>query len=210
MSGATGGAKQDDPVEREALQAALAQGLRPDDLEHVVPVIEPRAWVERVDWPGPYVRLRHPALAMTWAVLHPGQVMVYVTHARVAAWEREGVEWRARARANLVARSPVRLWTHEKVDDAGILSFVAMSHDDGLGASRALLTPELSISLGPNLFIGVPDRSCGIVFPTAAASVGAAHSPAEWVAEMYERATSPLCPALLTPSDLEIDGSGAG
>lgn len=184
-----------------ALRTAIARGARLDDIDNVVPVVIPRAFVARPVWPGPFVLLRHSELALTWAVLTPGETMMYVSHERAATWDKDGTDWRSRALANLRSRSGHPLWTHERPSPTGGFVFVAMMHADGLGSSRGLLAEALSQQLGGSLRIGMPDRSCCIVFQAEVRDIDG-REPARMVREMFEGATSPLCGDLLEVEDL--------
>src|SRR4051812_36655954 len=117
-----------------ALKAALDRGYRLDDIENVVPVIVPRSVFEAGNWPGPYALLRHAQLGLTWGILAPGNVMTDVDHERAALWEREGIDWRARAISNLVERSRHELWTYDRPKPSTGFVFVAMMQADGLGS----------------------------------------------------------------------------
>jgi hypothetical protein len=192
----------------KALRAALDRGPQPDDIENVVPVIVPRSFFALGNWPGPHANLRREDLGLTWALLHHEQAMGYVYDELVALWAREGVDWRSRAVANLMGRSRTNLWTHEKTDEEGRIVFVAMMQPDGLGSSRALLRRPLDLNLKVKYRVGLPDRSCCVLFPTTTSTVGQL-TPEQMVANMYDRATTPLCRDLLEADDLEII-AGAG
>jgi hypothetical protein len=51
--------------------------------------------------------------------------------------------------------------------------------------------------------IGIPDRSCAIIFPVTTTELGGA-SPEVVVANMYAGATIPLYDRLINADDLEI------
>ena len=186
----------------KAMLAALDRGPQPDDIENVVPVIVPRTFFALGNWPGPHANLRQETLGLTWAVLHQ-QSMGYVNEERAALWASEGVDWRSRAVANLIERSRTNLWTHEKIDEKGHIVYVAMMQPDGLGSSRALLRRALELNLKLKYRVGLPDRSCCVVFPTTTSAVEHM-TPAQMVATMYDRATTPLCRDLIEPDDLEL------
>jgi hypothetical protein len=196
-------------AELDAMRAALARGPQPDDIENVIPVIVPRTFFSLGNWPGPHLNLRHSALGLTWAVVADGLAMAYVSDARANLWKHEGVDWRKRALANLVDRSRSNLWTHEKTDDSGKIVFVAMMQPDGLGSSRALLHHALQLNLKTEFQIGLPDRSCAVIFPKSIAAIDRS-TPAQMVAQMYDGATTPLCRDLLEGHDLAPETSTAG
>jgi hypothetical protein len=188
-----------------ALRRAMTLGLQPNDIEHVVPIIVPRELVSLANWPGPTLRLRSPLLGLTWTLIRPEQTMTYVNHQRVRAWEEEGLtDWRERAISNLRQLEEGRLWTHEKRDDAGRLLCAAMMHEDGLGSSRLLLRDELLHHAGGEYRIGMPDRSCGMLFPLAAGT-GNMRDAARIVREMFEGATTPMLGDLLDPASLAFE-----
>lgn len=188
-------AMSDEAFERDlsALRVALDRGPHPGDIETVLPVIVPRALVRTGHWPGPHVDLGHPDLGLTWTILHDDQVMTYVNAERVDLWERERVDWRFRAQANLIAATRTELWAHERRDASGNIIFVAMMQHDGMGSSRALLVDLIERELGEGVRIGVPDRSCAIVFPASVTRL------------------DDLCGELLRRSDLRVvDAEAAG
>lgn len=185
------------------MRAALGRGPQPDDIENVLPVIVPRTFFALGNWPGPHANLRRETLGLTWAVLSQGQTMAYVNDERAALWTSEGVDWRARSLANLAERSPTNLGTHRQTNDKGEIVFVAMMQPDGLGSSRALLRRALELNIQAKYRVGLPDRSCCVLFPTSTKTVGDL-TPAQMVANMYDGAASPLCRDLLEPDELEI------
>jgi hypothetical protein len=187
----------------KAVRVVLDRGPQPDDIENVVPVIVPRTFFAAGNWPGPHAHLRRETLGLTWAVLARDQTMVFVNEERDARWSSEGVDWRGRAIANLVERSRTNLWTHERTDAKGDIVFVAMMQPDGLGSSRALLRRALELNIKTKYRIGLPDRSCCILFPISATTIGHL-TPAQMVANMYDGATTPLCRDLLEPDELEV------
>ena len=65
-----------------ALSDSLQAPLRPTDIENVLPLIVPRSYFQRGNWPGPYVLLRHPRLGLTWVILEENETMLYVNHER--------------------------------------------------------------------------------------------------------------------------------
>jgi hypothetical protein len=189
-------------AELNAMRAALSRGPQPGDIENVVPVIVPRTFFALGNWPGPHASLRRADLGLTWALLSHDQTMVYINHERVALWAREEIDWRTRALANLEERS-TNLWTHERADHKGNIVFVAMMQPDGLGSSRALLRRALEYNIKTKYRVGLPDRSCCVLFPTSTSTIENL-TPAQMVANMYEKATTPLCRDLLEPDDLDV------
>jgi hypothetical protein len=188
----------------DAVRRALDAGHQPTDIERVVPLIVPRNYFELGNWPRPYAHLRSPLLGLTWTVLYP-DAMVYVNWERAKGWEREGIDWRERAMANLRALSAESLLTHARYDDDDQLLWGAMLHEDGIGSSRLLLHDDILAELGGTYRIGLPDRSCAIVIPVSAGEPNMAET-AVMIRQMYEGATVDMLPDLLDPEDLEVVG----
>jgi hypothetical protein len=189
----------------QALRDALAQGMRDSDIEHVVPVIVPCSYIDSGKWIGPHDALKSTALALVWAVLHPGEAMVYVTRERAALWVESSVDWKLRALDNLRRLSSGQLFTGAKVEQATKqLAIAVMMHADGLGSSRLLLADEIAATIGsPSYSIGFPDRSCALVIPDSA-SHEAKEVAAKLVRDMFRGATVPMLPELLRPEDFVV------
>lgn len=84
-----------------------------------------------------------------------------------------------------------------------------MMHEDGLGSSRALFSAEIARQVNGRYQIGIPDRSCAVVFPASTSSVNGL-APVDMIRKMYVGATTPLCCELLDPEDLEVESVPVG
>jgi hypothetical protein len=169
--------------------------------ETFFPVIVPRSYFQLGNWPGPFLYLRHPDLAVTWVELTSPNAMLYVNHERQQEIERSGFDVHATAMANL-RRQSRPLATHEKTVGDRIV-FGAMMHADGLGTSRLLLLPELDRVLPEGYWLAIPERSCGVVAPKSI-------SPAEreevllMVSKCFQEGTIPMLPGLHESNMFEI------
>ena len=132
------------------------------------PVIVPRSYFQLGNWPGSYLHLRHPELAVTWAETTRPEWMDYVNRERQQEIEKSGARIHEIAMANL-RRESRPLATQERIVGDRIV-FGAMMQADALGASRLLLLPELNRIFPGGYWLGIPDRSCGVVVPKSITS----------------------------------------
>jgi hypothetical protein len=188
------------------VRQTIGKETKPTDIENVVPIIVPRTYFRQGNWPGPYDYLQSEFLGLTWTILLPGEVMVYVNHENVSEWDRKHIDWREMANHNLIKISKNQLWTNEKKDANGQLLWAAMIHKDGLGSSRLLLQKEIVEAIGGKYRVGLPDRSCAIVVPESAGRENMMEVT-EMVQRMFENATTPMLGNLFDPSDLELSVS---
>jgi len=172
-------------------------------VETLFPVIVPRSYFARGNWPGPYRLLRHPALAITWADLTTPGAMTYVTAARQAEIEAGGIDMHTTAMANL-RRASTPLTTHGK-DAGGRPIYRAMMQADGLGSSRLLLLPELTAAFPSGFSIAVPDRSCAFVVPNGI-SPEARDEVLALVATCFREATTPMVDGVFGAEMVEVVG----
>jgi len=184
------------------LRQALTKRRQKSDIENVVPIIVPRNYFEQGNWPGPYMNLRSEFLALTWTILFPDDVMVYVNQDHVAKWEHEKINWKEKALQNLLRISHNQLWTDEKRDSNGQLLWMVMMHSDGLGSSRLLLNKEIRKVIGEKYRVGLPDRSCAFVIPEYI-EIDNLIEVTSMVQNIFEKATIPMLSDLLEPGDLE-------
>jgi hypothetical protein len=131
--------------------------------ETLLPVIVQRSYLEHGNWPGFHRTLRHPELAVTWVELGDAQTMSYVNKERHRDIETRGGDIHEMAMANL-RRPSSELFTHHRAKGGRTLLCV-MVHADGLGTSRLLLLPELREAYSEGFWIGIPERSFGVVVP---------------------------------------------
>lgn len=185
-----------------ALRRELARGPVASDLDHVLPLIVPRGYFARGNWPGPYRLLRHPKLGLTWVVLRPDETMLYVNEERARLWHDEGVDFPRRAMENLAREQGGRVWTHEKRSDDGRLLFAAMMHDDGIGSSRLLLAAALRELVGEEYLLGIPDRSCALVFPRSRLE---AANASQMTKDIFDGASTPMLGELVAPASLVVE-----
>lgn len=188
------------------VRQAIGKKPNPTDIENVVPIIVPRTYFGQGNWPGPYDYLQSEFLGLTWTILHPGGIMVYVNHEDVLVWDSEHINWREMASHNLIRISKNKLWTNEKKDANGRLLWAVMMHKDGLGSSRLLLQKEISEAIGEKYRVGLPDRSCAIVIPESAGRENMMEVK-QIVQRMFENAAAPMLCNLFDPSDLELSTS---
>ena len=72
-----------------ALSDSLQAPLRPTDVENVLPLIVPRSYFQRGNWPGPYVLLRHPRLGLTWVIWKKTKpCSMSIMSARKSLWQK--------------------------------------------------------------------------------------------------------------------------
>jgi hypothetical protein len=164
--------------------------------ESVLPVIVPRTYFQFGNWPGRYLLLRHPDLAVTWVELTRPEWMNYVNYERQREIEQCGFGIHSIAMANLHKQSE-KHFTHARTDGDRIV-FQAMMHEDGLGTSRLLLLPGLNAPFATGYLVAIPERSCGFVVPK-----GLPPSEHDEVLQMITRChrygTIPMLPGLHEP-----------
>ncbi len=177
--------------------------LGPEDLDSskVVPVFIPSSFVEDADWAGPYTTLRAQSVALTWAVLLPGEAIRYVLHEMQREWEARGIDWKARALKNLHELSPEPLGTGALFRDDGETWLISLMYSDGLGPSRLLLTDQLE-GLFPNGYrVALPERSRGFAF-SAELDLEDADTVESLIHNSYSKGERPLSPEIFEPSNL--------
>jgi hypothetical protein len=169
--------------------------------ESLFPIIVPRSYFRLGNWPGYYRFLRHGELAVTWIELTSPNGMDYVNVERHRHIEATGFDVHATAMANL-RRESRPLTTHAKtVGDRTV--FQAMMHADGLGTSRLLLLPELSEVFAEGYWLGIPERSCGVVVPKSISS-DEYNEMLELVSHCFRDGTTPMLPGLFEPQLFEL------
>lgn len=169
--------------------------------DSLFPIIVPRSYFQYGNWPGPHRNLQHPELAVTWVDLGIGQTMTYVTQPRYEEVQLSGIDIHSLAMANL-AKASEALTTHSKVED-DIVSFYAMMHADGLGTSRLLLLPAFDQLLPQGYWLGIPERSCGILVPKDV-SMEARNDAVGVIQSCYEKGASPMLVGLFEREMFEV------
>jgi len=182
----------------------MRQGLdlRPDQIDtaKLLPIFVPASFFASGGWPGPYSRLRTPAIGLTWTVLLPGQTMRYMDFAMKEHWEAQQLDWKALALKNLsdqTSNRPVR----EMRRATGEVCSIAFIFEDGLGPSRLLLRGTLAERFPAGYRVAMPEMSCGFAF--AKDLEGQELTTVEGVIDhCYRKGTRPLAPGSYDPDDL--------
>jgi hypothetical protein len=176
--------------------------LRPEQLDttQLLPLFVPASFFSTGNWPGPHVALKARDIGLTWAILGPEQTMLYVSMSAAQYWTTQGIEWRLLALQNLRAASKNDVYT-------GVLgaesspSAIFMTHPDGLGPSRLLLTDELTRIFPRGYRVAIPEMSLGIAF-----SLQIDNTDLEKVqviiGKCYQDGTRPLARGVHAPEDL--------
>jgi hypothetical protein len=167
----------------------------------ILPIIVPRTYFQYGNWPGHYLLLRHPDLAITWVELTGSMGMDYINIDRHAEIEMYGHDVHALAMTNL-RRVSDPLATHSKTKGSRSL-FHAMMHQDGLGTSRLLLLSELDSCLPQGYWLGIPERSCGVVVPKDI-TTQERDNALEIVQKCYQDGTTPMLPGLFEREMFEV------
>ena len=177
-----------------------------DKLDNLVPLIVPREYFTYGNWPGPYRLLKHHALAVTWVVLEPEQVMTYLTNEAAGTWLKDGINYEYRALENLQRITGEHLATHHNVDSDGNLLYLVMMHEDGVGSSRMLLHESLAELFPEGYWMAIPERSCAFVIPkqTAAKELAAVKG---LIRRCWEGGTTPMLSGLLALEDLQFEST---
>jgi hypothetical protein len=171
------------------------------DIEKVVPLFIPSSFTESGAWPGPYATLRAPGIALVWAVLLPDDGIRYVLHDMQRAWEAQGIDWKARALANLREISPEPVGTGTLFRDDGETWLISLMHDDGLGPSRLLLTDQLERVFPKGYRVALPERSRGFAFASNL-DLEDADTIDNLVQRCYWKGERPLSSGTFEPNDL--------
>jgi hypothetical protein len=96
------------------------------------------------------------------------------------------------------------LYTHAKVsDNARRVVFLAFMHQDGIGSSRLLLTPEWNEAFPNGYYLALPDRSCGLLIPHGTSATDIADTQ-QLVESMYDGVTVPMFDQLYTSADFAL------
>jgi len=115
--------------------------------------------------------------------------------------ESRGGDIHELAMANL-RRQSSELFTHHRAEGGRTLLSVMM-HPDGLGTSRLLLLPELHEACPEGFWIGIPERSCGVVVPRSV-SAEERDDALELVDRCHGDGTTPMLSGLHEADDFEF------
>src|SRR5437763_689230 len=90
-------------LETQLRRMAAARTVSPAEIDTscLMPVFAPAHFFSSGQWCGPHVRLRLPAMALTWAVLQPDSAMSYITFEMQAYWDGQDLDWKRLAMRNL-------------------------------------------------------------------------------------------------------------
>jgi hypothetical protein len=138
------------------------QSVAAPRLDDLLPIVVPTEMVEQPGWPGPSLRWSD-VLAVTWGHFTEPHVTTYLTKKEEEELARQRTPYPQIALENLRARSRGRVWSHVKKEN-GVVHFLALLHEDGLGPSRLLLCDELRQVFPEGYSFCVPERTCAVVF----------------------------------------------
>ena len=167
---------------------------------NLFPIVVPKRYFSRGNFPSFHKQLRHPELAVTWVELTSKNSMIYVNFERHQEIEMSGNDVHSLAMSHL--RSSEFLTTHEKMISDRCTIHIMM-HDDGLGSSRLLLISDLDEVFPEGYWLAIPERSCGIVVPK---SINAEdrETVENFVEHLYCEGSTAMLPGLLDRSEFEI------
>lgn len=170
------------------------------------PLLVPSSYVSDTTWDLPHHPLPHKDFILTWVSFEADEAMTYLTRAEYQSLEATQPGWQRVAVDNLrhsLAESE-SLYTHAKVsEDARRVVFLAFMHQDGIGSSRLLLTPEWSQAFPNGYYLALPDRSCGLLIPHGVPAAELADTQ-QLIESLYEGATVPMSDQLYTSADFAL------
>jgi hypothetical protein len=176
------------------------------ELQHLYPLIVPSSYVSNTTWDLPHHPLPHKNFILTWVSFEADEAMTYLTRAEYRNLEATQAGWQRVAVDNLrhSLTESESLYTHAKVsDDARRVVFLAFMHQDGIGSSRLLLTPEWSQAFPNGYYLALPDRSCGLLIPHGIPATELADTH-KMVESMYDGATVPMSDQFYTSADFAL------
>lgn len=168
-------------------------------IEQVVPALVPVGYFEGTPW-TPFRLLPAAGVALTWVMLR--DLPAFLAVAQTAAWEQQGIDWQARALANLAALSADPPVTAAHRDEQGRLRYAVMAQPDGLGGSRLLLRDRLAALFPEGYRAAVPAMSCGIVVSATVDETGLREAMTA-ARQAHATAEAPLSAEFLDPEELE-------
>lgn len=175
-------------------------------LQHLYPLIVPSGYVSDTGWDLPHHPLPHKNFILTWVSFEADEAMTYLTRAEYQHLEATQPGWQRVTIDNLrhSLTENKGLYTHAKVsDDARRVVFLAFMHQDGIGSSRLLLTPEWNEAFPNGYYLALPDRSCGLLIPRGASATDLTDTQ-QLVESMYDGATVPMSDQLYTSADFAL------
>lgn len=185
-----------DPV--EVIKRELAKPPEAYDLGALVPILVPNAFSDTGMWPGPIHRLAAPGFDQTWAVLGPDDVMVYVSRAMQALWERDGVAWREIATCNLRGLAETEPYNYVFNRDDGTPFMVTMLYGQSLGPSRLLVPGLLDPTFPGGYLVAVPEQTCAVAFTLTPTTVEAETIDGT-IKRLFEKGREPVSSASFKP-----------
>ena len=126
---------------------------------------------------------------------------MYLTSDKGSILDEASPGWQARAMRNMVTGQPVN--THEKKSASGKLLWCGLMHGDAFGSSRVLLAPAWEKLFPEGYWLGVPDRSCGMVLSKAGTN-DEVDDMRSMIAKMFVGATTPMSDDLFEPEQFAI------
>ncbi|SPF44414.1 conserved hypothetical protein [Candidatus Sulfopaludibacter sp. SbA4] len=174
----------------------------------LVPIFVPSAFFADGSWFGPYQRLRARQIGLTWAVMRPNNMQLYVNQALQACWAKQGLDWQALALRNLSEHTGDPPATHALRRDNGEIYSVAFMHSDALGPSRLLLRDRLSAIFPAGYRVAIPEMSCGFAMSLELEKKEMAELQ-DLIEGCHRKGTRPLAPGIFDSDDL-LPELGAG
>lgn len=186
------GRKAKSRTPQEALEIGLGVAPADRDLSRVVPVVLPLELLNAA-WPGPIVRIGNLPFCTAWATCGEMNTFFYVTDGEARFWDDAGIDWRAKAFANLVRMSVSRPASGEKLDNDGLPFLKVMLHEDAVGPSRLLLPHLFDDALGADYEVAIPERTCAIAYRKNL-SPGEGADVDSIINGCYQHGTEPMSP----------------
>jgi hypothetical protein len=134
------------------------------DTRELLPVFLPASFFATGKWCGPFTLLRAAEIGLTWAVLMPGGSLRYVNREMETHWEKQRLDWKALALANLSRHTENQSGPRMLRRVNGEVFAVAFLFEDGLGPSRLLFRGSLSKTFPKGYRVAIPERSCGFAY----------------------------------------------
>jgi hypothetical protein len=172
------------------------------DSRELLPVLLPASFFSTGEWGGPFTRLRAAEIGLTWAVLMPGGSLRYVNQAIESHWDKQRLDWKALALANLSRHTENQPGPRMLRRVNGEVFAVAFFYEDGLGPSRLLFRGTLSRLFPKGWRVAIPERSCGFAFGTDLTPEEQSQVDGV-VNHCYQHGTRPFAPGSYAMDDLQ-------